>query len=144
MGDVIQLLSQVIGSFVVAFYLCWQLTVVLLAAFPAIVLSAGYMINAITAATTKSLGPSSMAVAVPLLDTETLNCLITIEQYAAAGGLATESLNAIRTVTALNMQPDVVSRYRVFLFKAMQVNTYQQILSYRADILYGNSAGWNS
>ena len=47
--------------------------------------------------------------------------MILIEQYAAAGGLATESLNAIRTVTALNMQPDVVSRYRVFLFEAMQV-----------------------
>jgi hypothetical protein len=50
------LLSQVIGSFIVAFYLCWKLTIVLLAAFPAIVLSAGFMINAITAATTKSLG----------------------------------------------------------------------------------------
>lgn len=44
-----------------------------------------------------------------------------IGQYAAAGGLATESLGAIRTVTALNAQPDVISRYRVFLFKAMQV-----------------------
>ena len=45
----------------------------------------------------------------------------TLGQYAAAGGLATESLGAIRTVTALNAQPDVISRYRVFLFKAMQV-----------------------
>jgi len=42
-------------------------------------------------------------------------------QYAAAGGLATESLGAIRTVTALNAQPDIISRYRVFLFKAMNV-----------------------
>ena len=104
----IQLLSQVVGSFVVAFYLCWKLTIVLLAAFPAIAISAIYMINAISAATTKSL-----------------------EQYAAAGGLATESLNAIRTVTALNMQPDVVSRYRVFLFESMQVNSYQLNLSSR-------------
>lgn len=56
------------------------------------------MINAITAAQNQSLG-----------------------QYAAAGGLATESLGAIRTVSALNAQPDVITRYRVFLFKAMQV-----------------------
>ena len=56
------------------------------------------MINAITAAQNEALG-----------------------QYAAAGGLATESLSAVRTVSALNAQPDVISRYRVFLFKAMQV-----------------------
>ena len=56
------------------------------------------MINAITAAQNQTLG-----------------------QYAAAGGLASESLGAIRTVSALNAQPDVITRYRVFLFKAMQV-----------------------
>jgi len=50
-----------------------------------------------------------------------ISIYITVEQYAAAGGLATETLNAIRTVTALNAQPDVINRYRVFLFKAMQV-----------------------
>ena len=41
------------------------------------------------------------------------------EQYAAAGGLASETLGAIRTVTALNIQPDVVTKYRKFLFSAM-------------------------
>jgi ABC-type bacteriocin/lantibiotic exporter with double-glycine peptidase domain len=56
------------------------------------------MINAITAAQNQTLG-----------------------QYAAAGGLATESLGAIRTVSALNAQPDVITRYRVYLFTAMQV-----------------------
>ena len=45
-----------------------------------------------------------------------------MEQYAAAGGLATESLGAIRTVTALNAQPDVITRYRQFLFSAMKVS----------------------
>ena len=45
-----------------------------------------------------------------------------LSQYAAAGGLATESLGAIRTVSALNAQPDVITRYRVFLFNAMQVS----------------------
>ena len=56
------------------------------------------MINAITAAQNQSVG-----------------------QYAAAGGLATESLGAIRTVSALNAQPDAIRRYRVHLFAAMQV-----------------------
>ena len=45
----------------------------------------------------------------------------TLGQYAAAGGLATESLGAIRTVSALNAQPDVISKYRVYLFEAMHV-----------------------
>lgn len=56
------------------------------------------MINAVTSAQNQSLG-----------------------QYAAAGGLATESLGAVRTVSALNAQPDVITRYRIFLLKAMQV-----------------------
>ena len=47
----------------------------------------------------------------------------TLGQYAAAGGLATESLGAVRTVSALNAQPDVISKYRVFLFKAMNVSS---------------------
>jgi hypothetical protein len=65
------------------------------------------MINAITAAQNQSLG-----------------------QYAAAGGLATESLSAIRTVSALNAQPDVITRYRVFLFKAMQVRKMSTFVSH--------------
>ena len=65
LSDVIQLTAQVIGSFAVAFYLCWKLTIVLLAAFPAIVISAAYMINAITAATTKSLGSCKLCLSIP-------------------------------------------------------------------------------
>ena len=42
-------------------------------------------------------------------------------QYAAAGGLATESLGAVRTITALNAQPAVIKQYRAFLFDAMNV-----------------------
>ena len=45
----------------------------------------------------------------------------TLDQYAAAGGLATEALGAVRTVAALNAQPDVINKYRVFLFNAMHV-----------------------
>lgn len=44
-----------------------------------------------------------------------------LSQYAAAGGLASESLDAIRTVTALNMQPTIISKYRGYLLTAMDM-----------------------
>jgi ATP-binding cassette, subfamily B (MDR/TAP), member 1 len=86
-GDLIQYVTQVIASFVVGLYLCWKLTVVLLAAFPLIGAAGWFMITAITSAQNESMG-----------------------QYAAAGGLASESLNSVRTVTALNAQPRSVPR----------------------------------
>ncbi len=45
----------------------------------------------------------------------------TSTQYAKAGGLASESLSSIRTVTALNAQPDIISNYRKFLIEAMRI-----------------------
>ncbi len=45
-----------------------------------------------------------------------------MDQYAQAGGLAAETFGSIRTVTALNAQPDVITRYRRFLYVAMQVS----------------------
>jgi ATP-binding cassette, subfamily B (MDR/TAP), member 1 len=39
----------------------------------------------------------------------------------AIGGLATETLNSIRTVTALNAQIESINKYRVFLLEAMQI-----------------------
>ena len=61
--------------------------------------SAGYfMIQAVTDATNESAG-----------------------QYAQAGGLATEMLTGIRTVTALNAQADAITRYRKFILKAMDI-----------------------
>ena len=97
-GDFIKYGAEVVGAFVVAFYLCWRLAAVLIAAIPAIGLAGAFMINAVTSAQNQS-----------------------FEQYASAGGLATETLNAARTVTALNMQPNVISRYRKCLFEAMRV-----------------------
>lgn len=44
-----------------------------------------------------------------------------LEQYGLAGGLATETINSMRTVTALNMQPAVISQYRKYLFEAMRI-----------------------
>lgn len=98
MGDLIQYVTQFIAAFIVAFYLNWKLTVVLIASIPVIGAAGAFMITAVTAAQHQSL-----------------------EQYANAGGLATETLNAVRTVTALNMQPSVITRYRKFLFEAMEV-----------------------
>ncbi len=49
-GDLTQFTFQLIGSFVAAFYLCWELTVVLLAAIPVIGMAGGFMIFAITEA----------------------------------------------------------------------------------------------
>ena len=43
------------------------------------------------------------------------------ENYATAGGVATEALSNIRTVTSLNAQPDIISRYRIYLLEAMQI-----------------------
>jgi ATP-binding cassette subfamily B (MDR/TAP) protein 1 len=98
MGDLTQYVSQVIFAFIIAFYYNWKLTLVLLSTLPLIAGAGAFMINAITNATQQSLS-----------------------QYASAGGLATESLGAIRTVTALNAQPDVITRYRRYLFDAMKV-----------------------
>ena len=97
-SELFQFGAQSMGSFFVSFYLCWELTVVLLAAIPLIAGAGAFMIDAITSATT---GAS--------------------ENYAKAGGVAGESLGNIRTVTALNAQPDLISRYRIFLLEAMQI-----------------------
>lgn len=48
----------------------------------------------------------------------TTNALL---QYAEAGGLATEALNAIRTVSALNLQPEVIRMYRRNVMSAMNI-----------------------
>lgn len=97
-GDFCQYFAQVVGSFAAAFYLSWKLTLVLMAGVPLIGLAGSFMITSIAAAKNES-----------------------FEQYAAAGGLASEVLNGIRTATALNIQPAVVEKYRKFLVDAMNV-----------------------
>jgi ATP-binding cassette, subfamily B (MDR/TAP), member 1 len=56
-----------------------------------------------------------------LIQTVTAAQFDSADQYAQAGGLATEMLSGIRTVTALNAQPDAVTRYRRFILKAMDI-----------------------
>lgn len=97
-GDLIQYTAQVLGSFIVGFYLNWRLTLVLLTAYPLIGAAGAFMINAVTDAKNKSM-----------------------EQYAAAGGIATEALSSIRTVTALNIQPQIIAEYRKMIYDAMLV-----------------------
>jgi ATP-binding cassette, subfamily B (MDR/TAP), member 1 len=111
-GDMFQYVGQFLASFVVGFYLCWELTLVLLAAFPLIGGAGAFMINAITSAV-QGAG----------------------ENYASAGSLASEALNNIRTVTALNAQPDIISRYRLFLIDAMHIG-----ISKGRDVGLGNGA----
>jgi ATP-binding cassette subfamily B (MDR/TAP) protein 1 len=103
-SEMVQSTCEFILSFVVVLYLCWQLTVVLLASFPLIGFSAYFMIQAVAAAQNEASG-----------------------QYAHAGGLATEMLGAIRTVTALNDQPSAIAKYRTFILEAMEVGLLKSL-----------------
>lgn len=102
LSDCIQYFFQILGAFVVAFYLSWELSLVLLVCFPVVGAAGYFMISAIGEATTHAL-----------------------VQYAAAGGLATETLNAIRTISSLNLQSFVIERYREYLVNAMNVGIYK-------------------
>ena len=102
LGDCIQYVVQIIGAFAVAFYLSWELSLVLLVSFPLVGAAGFFMISAIGEATTNALS-----------------------EYAAAGGLATETINAIRTISALNLQSKVIQRYREHLTNAMNVGIYK-------------------
>lgn len=102
LSDCIQYFFQITGAFVVAFYLSWELSLVLLVCFPVVGAAGYFMISAVGEATTNALS-----------------------QYASAGGLATESLNAIRTISSLNLQPFVIQRYREYLVNAMNVGIYK-------------------
>lgn len=91
---------QFFFSFCVAFYLSPVLAAVLLATIPLIAASSVVLMNAIEEATTK-----------------------TLDQYSAAGGVATEAFGAIRTVTALNVQPEIIHKYQTLLLQAMNVRS---------------------
>jgi ATP-binding cassette subfamily B (MDR/TAP) protein 1 len=71
-ADLIQFAATFISSFIIGFYFSWKLSLVLLASFPLIAGAGAFMINAITQATEKG-----------------------GEQYAEAGSLSTEVLNAV-------------------------------------------------
>lgn len=110
-----------VAAFVVGLYLCWELTVVLLAAIPLIGVSGYFMITAITAAQNQVYINHNFIQVVALYNIVYFSKLQASSQYAEAGGLASEALNGIRTITALNCQPLVISKYRIFLLDAMNV-----------------------
>eukprot|EP00981_Chlorochromonas_danica_P013488 scaffold6397_cov175-Ochromonas_danica.AAC.26 len=97
-GDLLQNGIQVIGSLVVAFYLCWELTLVLLACIPCLAVAATYMIKTVSAATHQA-----------------------FEQYARAGAVAQEAIGSVRTINAFNLQPTFIAKYRSFILEALRV-----------------------
>ena len=97
-GDVINYSVQTIGGFIVAFYLSWELTLVLLSVFPLIAWSTTYLTKAVQGAVSQVLN-----------------------NYARAGTIAYEALSNIRTVSALNHQQRVVDRYEEQLQEAKEV-----------------------
>eukprot|EP00604_Paraphysomonas_vestita_P002962 CAMPEP_0174820940 /NCGR_PEP_ID=MMETSP1107-20130205/5094_1 /TAXON_ID=36770 /ORGANISM="Paraphysomonas vestita, Strain GFlagA" /LENGTH=1282 /DNA_ID=CAMNT_0016037263 /DNA_START=383 /DNA_END=4231 /DNA_ORIENTATION=+ len=101
-ADFIQNTAQFVASFAVAFYISWKLSLVLLASLPCIGFCGWLLVTSVTDATN--------------------NALV---QYSSAGGVATEALNSIKTVTALNMQQYVIGKYRKFLLSAMNIGIYK-------------------
>jgi ATP-binding cassette subfamily B (MDR/TAP) protein 1 len=104
-ADMIMYAATFALCFVVALTISWRLALVLLCVVP-LLAGAGYlMISAVTNAEKKS-----------------------GEQYAKAGGLAIEMLKSVRTVTALNMQPDAIARYRVYIVEAMNIGVLKGLM----------------
>ena len=103
-GDICQYITQFLFAFGAALYLSWKLTVVLLAAFPLIAVAGTLMIKAVASAQNES-----------------------SDQYAQAGGLATETLKSIRTVSSLNSQPEAIERYRQYIFKALGISLVKSL-----------------
>lgn len=97
-GDLIFNLVQFISSVVVSFYLSWKLSLVLLVSIPFLCLSGYYLVTVVSEAQLQAL-----------------------QQYSSAGGLASQTLSAIRTISALNLQPASISQYRKYLYNAMLV-----------------------
>eukprot|EP01033_Poteriospumella_lacustris_P015763 gene15763-11285_t len=97
-GDFIFNIVQFFASIIISFYLSWKLSLVLLVSIPAVMAAGYYLVMTVTAAQQEALS-----------------------QYAKAGGLASQTFGAIRTVNALNVQPSVISQYRRYLYEAMIV-----------------------
>lgn len=97
-ADMIQYFGQIICSVIVGFALDPYIGLIMVGCTPLIGGSAALWIE-----TLKNANQGSSA------------------QYANAGGLATESLTYIRTVSALNAHPDVITKYRKYLIEAMNI-----------------------
>jgi ATP-binding cassette subfamily B (MDR/TAP) protein 1 len=126
-GDVIQYTTQFAMAFAVAFYFNWELTLVLLSAFPFIALSGkqhALAADILLATSVLVCSPDivrNASIGMVLISAVSAVTTLSLEQYALAGSVASETLAAIRTVSALNAQPDAIRRYRRHLFSAMEV-----------------------
>lgn len=87
-GDAIQFLAQFVGLYVVGFFFCWKLSLVIMAGFPVILGSVTFLQKVIK----EKEGSDD-------------------RHYAAAGGIAVEVLSAMRTVVSLNGEQHEISRY---------------------------------
>lgn len=86
---------SIVAALVIAFYSSWRLALLVMATFPFLVLG-GYLQVRMTRETPSKEGKST-------------------ESFANAGGLASESLRAIRTVTAFALQSTIADRFSVAL-----------------------------
>lgn len=97
-SDAIQNAVQITSGVAVGFYFSWRLTLVLLAGVPFLGMAGAYLSHVTTVAARGS-----------------------FEQYVQAGAIAQESLIAIRTVAALNLQPYFLNHYREKLIAALRI-----------------------
>ncbi|KAI7892208.1 P-loop containing nucleoside triphosphate hydrolase protein [Mucor mucedo] len=105
-GRFIMFLSQFIGGFVVAFTKGWRLAVIMLAVMPLLVMAGGGMGFFITKFT-----------------------LASQNSYAAAGSVAEQVFNSIRTVYSFSLQKRFSQRYEVELEKACKAGVKRGFVS---------------
>ena len=97
-GITVQSLSRFVAGLGIAFYYGWELALVILAIAPILMTSAGIMFKITSSFTKKEL-----------------------DAYAAAGAIAEEVLNSIKTVTAFGGQTEEGVRYDKYLVNAKNV-----------------------
>ena len=97
-GITVQSLSRFVAGLGIAFYYGWELALVILAIAPILMTSAGIMFKITSSFTKKEL-----------------------DAYAAAGAIAEEVLNSIKTVTAFGGQTEEGVRYDKYLVSAKNV-----------------------
>ncbi|XP_072175319.1 ATP-dependent translocase ABCB1-like [Diadema setosum] len=105
-GIFLQFLGQIIAGFILAFISSWELTLVIMAVLPVLVISSGFMAHVISVMTTQEL-----------------------KAYSQAGGVAEEVLSCIRTVMAFGGQKKELARYEKELQTAKSAGIKKGITS---------------
>ncbi|XP_063965443.1 ATP-dependent translocase ABCB1-like [Lytechinus pictus] len=105
-GIFLQFLGQIIAGFILAFTTSWELTLVIMAVLPVLVISSGFMAHVISVMTKQEM-----------------------KAYSQAGGVAEEVLSCIRTVTAFGGQKKELERYEKELLTAKAAGIKKGITS---------------